>query len=265
MDNIIILEKNGTQYLQFKKLNEYSDILNHAYSLGQNVSFRTARINSDIPKEELDIAINSYKSLCNCIGVEYNNIAKASQAHTDTIKIIDEKINKDKPDFDYDDNFDGFITDKPNIVLSTTNADCILLLFFDPVKKVIANVHSGWKGTLKRVGVRAVNMMIKKYNCNPKDIICAISPSIRKCHFEVDRDVFEMFDKEFKYDNIITQKGNKWYIDTVLINKLMLEEIGLKKENILDSGICSVCNDLTHSYRKEGKDFKLDTLLVSLK
>lgn len=113
--------------------------------------------------------------------------------------------------------------------------------------------------------------MIKEFECNPKDIICCICPSIRKCHFEVEKDVKDMFEKEFKdlenLNNIIEEKipNTKWNIDTVLINEMILEKQGLKKENIIDSGICSVCNsDLIHSYRVEKKGYGLNTALISL-
>ena len=165
----------------------------------------------------------------------------------------------------------ALITNKKNIILSTTNADCILLLFFDPVKKVIANTHSGWKGTIQRIAVKTVEKMIKEFECNPKDIICCICPSIRKCHFEVEKDVKDMFENEFKdlenLNNIIEEKipNAKWNIDTVLINEMILEKQGLKKENIIDSGICSVCNsDIIHSYRVEKKGYGLNTALISL-
>ena len=113
--------------------------------------------------------------------------------------------------------------------------------------------------------------MIKEFECNPKDIICCICPSIRKCHFEVEKDVKDMFENEFKdlenLNNIIEEKipNTKWIIDTVLINEMILEKQGLKKENIIDSGICSVCNsDLIHSYRVEKKGYGLNTALISL-
>lgn len=113
--------------------------------------------------------------------------------------------------------------------------------------------------------------MIKEFECNPKDIICCICPSIRKCHFEVEKDVKDMFEKEFKdlenLNNIIEEKipNTKWNIDTVLINKMLLEKQGLKKENIIDSGICSVCNsDIIHSYRVEKNGYGLNTALISL-
>ena len=188
--------------------------------------------------------------------------------------IAKEKINIDKPDINLKEYFekDGLITNKRGLMLSTTNADCILMLFFDPVKKVIANIHSGWKGTVQQISIIAVEKLISEYKCNPKDIICCISPSIRACHFEVDEDVKDIFYNKFKKLNKINeiikynQEKNKWNIDTVLINKELLKNKGLKEENIIDSGICSVCNSkIIHSFRVEKEGYGVETALIELK
>ena len=274
-ENIIHVNKNGVQYIQFRKLLEYSDIIRHAYSLGTYVNFRTAKVNKQkLPEDEYNLAINSYKNLCNAIGSNYINTVKTNQKHTDTIKVANKKIKEDEPDFnlvEYSET-DGIVTNKKSLILSTTNADCILLLLFDPIKKVIANVHSGWRGTLQRISIKAIEKMEKEYNCNPKDIICCICPSIRKCHFEVEKEVKDMFEEEFKSiiekNDIITETvtSKKWTIDTVLINQVILEEKGLKKENIIDSKICSVCNsNLVHSFRVEKEGYGLETAIIELK
>jgi len=274
-ENIIHVNKNGVQYIQFRKLLEYSDIIRHAYSLGTDVNFRTAKVNKQqLLRNEYELAINSYKNLCDSIGSNYINTVKTNQNHTDTIKIANKKIKEDEPDFNLEEykETDGLVTNKKNLILSTTNADCILLLLFDPIKKVIANVHSGWRGTLQRISTKAIEKMEKEYNCNPKDIICCICPSIRKCHFEVEKEVKDMFEEEFKSivekNDIITEtiSSKKWTIDTVLINQIILEEKGLKKENIIDSKICSVCNsNLVHSYRVEKEGYRLETAIIELK
>lgn len=275
-ENVIHVRKDGVQYLQFRKLLEYSDIINHAYTLGLDVNFRTATVDKKpLPVEEYNKAVTNYKNVCEAIGTNYINVVKCKQNHTKNVGIVEEKIDKNEPDFDvelFEDGVDGLVTNKTNLVLSTTNADCILLLFFDPVKKVISNVHSGWKGTLQRISTVAVNKMIKEYNCNPEDIICCICPSIRKCHFEVDKDVKDMFVDEFNNLNEINQiieykeANNKWHIDTVLINRVILKDMGLKDENIIDCGICSVCNSsLIHSFRVEKQGYGLETALIELK
>ena len=271
-ENVIHVKKDGIEFLQFRRLLEYKEIINHAYSLGTNLNFRTAKANKEqLPSDIFEKNCRDYKNLCEIIGENYINVVKANQEHTKNVQVIDEKINIDTPDFNLSkyNATDGLVTNKSNIVLATTNADCILLLFFDPVKKVIANTHSGWKGTLQRISVETVEKMIKNFNCNPKDIICCICPSIRKCHFEVDSDVKDLFEKEFsKLKNIIEfdKNKNKWYIDTVLINEKILENAGLKKQNIIDSGLCSVCNsELIHSYRVEKENYGLNTALINLK
>lgn len=274
-ENIIHIKAKENEYIQFRKLLEYKDILVHAYSLGINLNFRTATIKKEeLSKSEYEKAIGSYKLLCDAIDCNYIDLVKTNQEHTDCVKIVYEKQHKNYPDFNLEKyyNTDGLITNQKDIILSTTNADCILLLFFDPVKKVIANTHSGWKGTLQRISIKTVEKMIKEYGCNPKDIICCICPSIRKCHFEVEKDVKDMFEEEFKdlenLNEIIEEKvpNKKWNIDTILINQIILEKQGLKKGNIIDSKICSVCHsDLIHSYRVEKQGYGLNTALISLR
>ena len=275
-ENVIHIAKDGVQYLQFRRLLEYSDILVHAYSLGIDKNFRTARANKQqLPEQEFKAAIQDYYNLGKCIDIKLNKMVKPNQDHTDKIQIVEKHILENEPDFNLEvyDKTDGLITNKKDIALATTNADCILLLFFDPVNKVIANVHSGWRGTIQRVSVKTVQKMVNKFNCKPENIICCICPSIRKCHFEVENDVKEIFEKEFKdlkieQNNDIMEKQKdkeKWNIDTVLINKILLEQEGLKQENIIDSGICSVCNsDLIHSYRVERQGYGLATALIKI-
>jgi hypothetical protein len=182
-------------------------------------------------------------------------------------------------------------------------------MLYDPKNKVIANVHSGWRGTFQKIVEKTVIKMRDMYNCNTSDIICCISPSIRKCHFEVGEDVKELcegifgftnqtekfikkvensteninmnLDKNSKENkNIDLDKGlkenkninanqklnlstEKYFIDTVEINKILLRELGLKEENIIDSNLCSVCNnDIIYSHRAGDK--KRNIALITL-
>ena len=275
-DNVIHIKNGDIEYLQFRRLLEYSDVISHCYSLGTNANFRTSSKNYENNKIEYEKVINNYKDLCDNIGLDYRNLVKGIQRHTNNVTSIYDKINKNEPDFNMKEyeNIDGLITNKKNIVLSTTSADCISLLFFDPVKKVIANTHSGWKGTLQRISVKTVEKMVKEFECNKEDIIVCICPSIRKCHFEVEKNVKDMFLREFQeleeenLKEIIEEKviGKKWNIDTVLINKIILKNIGIKEENIIDSKICTMCNpEILHSYRAEKENYGLNTALIGLK
>lgn len=275
-ENVVHIKKDGIEYLQFRKLLEYSDIINHAYSIGIDRNYRTARAKDTqkLSTEEYNKSIKDYKNLSDSIGINYINIVKPNQAHTKNIKRVDAKVNTDEPDFNLSEynETDGLITNSRDIALATTNADCILMLFFDPVKRVIANVHSGWKGTLQRISIEAVKKMKEEYNCDPKDIICCICPSIRKCHFKVHKDVQKPYYNEFKnlekIDELIVPipGEDRWSIDTVEINKIILEQKGLKAENIIDCRICSVCNsDQIHSFRVEKEGYGLGTAIIELK
>lgn len=171
-------------------------------------------------------------------------------------------------------NIDGLITNRKDKILSLTYADCTPIFLFDKSKKVIANIHSGWQGTLKQISREAIRHMINRYNCNPKDIICVIGPTIRKCHFEVDEDVKNMFYNTFKnicdvdkfiYTGEIRNEKQKYYIDTVYLNIQMLIQSGIIKENIVDSNICTVENSkFIHSYRAERENAGRNTAIIGL-
>lgn len=267
-DKIIHIKKDNIEYIQFKKLLEYKDIITHAYTLKkENQSFKT--------KNELETinAIENYKILCKDLNLNYVNIIKCNQTHTSNIKIVSEKINTLSPDINLEEynDIDGLITDKKDLILSTVNADCILFILLDPVKKIIANIHSGWRGTLKEIVIKCAKIMHKNYECEYKNIICCISPSIRACHFEVDAPVEQLFYQKYKNLKninkiIIPKENNKYNIDTVLLNITLLKKLGLKEENIIDSNICSVCNkENINSYRSDKTNYNLSTMIICLK
>lgn len=270
-ENVIHIRNGDCEYLQFRRLLEYQDVVKHAYGL-KPANYMTKR--EMVTEEVFNESVNNYKKLCTSIGLDYNKLVKPSQMHTNVVKKVESLENEISLENEKYANTDGLATNKKQVILASTNADCILLIFFDPVKKVIANVHSGWKGTFQKIAINAVKTMIKEYDSNPKDIICCMCPSIRKCHFEVEKEVKDMCENIFSYtnqiDKIIEYVGeknevDKWMIDTVLINKIMLKDCGLQPENIIDSGICSVCNcDKVHSYRVEGKGYGLSTAIISM-
>lgn len=271
-ENVIHMKKGGGEYIQFRRLLEYSDYIAHAFTVGIDNDYRMPLYYSEsnkLTKEQIENNKNSYRNICKNIGINYNDIVKTHQIHKDIIKPVNCKINKNEPDF-YEEEYsktDGLITNKKKIALCTTNADCIILMLYDYEKQVIANVHSGWKGTVQKVASKTIDKMQEIYNCNPKNIICCISPSIRQCHFEVDKDVKEIFENNFKLtQKIIKKQEEKWHIDTVELNREMLKEKGLLEENIIDSKICTVCNSNTiHSYRGSNHKNGLEIGIIELK
>ena len=246
-NDVIVYKKVGDiEYIQFRKLLEYPEIT-HCYTLRSNdiISFEPSY-------KDNEKLISSYQNIGKALNINPNRILKPHQTHTDRVESV-----RNMCKFD---DVDGILTNKKELALLTTSADCTSLLFYDPIKKVIGSVHSGWKGTLKKIAKNTVLKMVKEYDTNPQDVICAIGPTIRKCCFEVEDDVEILFKNKYFYLNLddIIKKGDiisgkqKYYIDTVFINKQLLIEAGLRKENILDCGICNKCNSNDfHSYRAD--------------
>ena len=269
-ENIIIVKGKDIDYLQFKKLLEYPEV-KHVYVLKtHDMNFRlgTNFRNIEIVKKNLN-------TVCEELNIPIKNIIRPDYNHTANVKVVDFVDNsKEIPEISgkrFKD-IDGLITDKKDIVMMSTNADCNLILLYDPIKHIVGNVHAGWRGTFNKIALNAINKMKEVYDCNPKNIICCLCPSIRKCHFEVEDDVKKVCESNFSYTgrlNEIIELGQikdgkqKYFIDTILINKILLKEAGVKEENIIDSGLCSVCNsDIIHSKRAEGDYFGLGAALI---
>lgn len=257
-ENIIYKKENGVEFIQFKRLLELG--IKHAYTLkGEEIDFTTSS----------DKMQSSYEKLFKALDLDINTLVRQKQTHTANVKCI---YRVESPENLED--VDGMITNQKQITLSSKNADCILFLLYDPVQKVIANVHSGWKGTFQKILEKTIVKMITHYHSSPKDIICCICPSIRKCHFEVDEDVKQLCEKIFSFTNQIhsfIEKGKikdnkqKYYIDTVKINIILLKGLGIKEENIIDCEICSVCNcEKISSSRVEGKNYTRATAIISM-
>ena len=156
---------------------------------------------------------------------------------------------------------DGLITNKSNIALVTKSKDCNSIFIIDTKNKILGNIHSGWKGTLKSIITIAINQMKEKYNSVSKDIKIVFNPSIRECCFEVDNDVYDLFIKKYKDKSYYQKVGNKYLINLVKIIKDDAKKLGIKEENIIDNNICTLCNrKLFNSHRNN--DIELNYALI---
>ena len=206
---------------------------------------------------------DEYKALKDTLGIPTKRIIKPVQKHTGNVEIVDETNINNRFD-----NTDGLNKKKKNVALATSLADCQGILIYDPNKRIIGNVHSGWRGTVKRIAINAIHLMEERFDSSLADIEIYICPSILRCCFEVDKDVEILFKNEFKdlnIDQFIEHKNKKYYIDTVGINKAVLTKEGIKRENIITSNICTKCNsDKIHSYRADGKNAGRNLSLIML-
>lgn len=258
LTNDIMIEKeiNGHKYLQFKKLLELN--INHVFTENDlNFSFK------NIPSEE---NLHNFDIVCKDFGFNKTRLCRPIQKHTAEIKKVTVTgLNPDEYDFT-----DALITDKNDTPLCITTADCVPLIIYDPVKKVIANIHSGWRGTVRGIVENSLNMIINEYHSNKNDLLFFFGPSLCQNCFEVEEDVKNMFEEKFPY--VIIKKGNikdgnqKYYIDNAgTIIKYLLKE-GIKKDNIYNANICTCCHKQSlHSYRgKNEEKLGLNITIVTL-
>ena len=180
--------KNGDlEYLKFKILEKYKDKINHVITLkhggvsqGEIASLNFRTVGND--KKENNI--KNLDIICKELEIKTVDVHKACQDHTSNILIIN---NENKEKYIYDkfnkEKYDGYITNESNIATLVTTADCNPIIIYDPIKNVLANVHSGWKGTIKKIYLNAIDLMINKFNSNIEDVIFCIDVSIKKCCF----------------------------------------------------------------------------------
>lgn len=196
----------------------------------------------------------NFRRFCNAIGADVQNTVLSRQTHTANIRIVTKSdrgcgIFKDT---DYD-NIDGLVTNEPSLVLVTQYADCTPLLFFDPIKKVAATSHAGWRGTVKEIGARTVEVMQSNFGCRPNDIICGIGPSIGVCCYEVDDPVISEINaiKYLNTESCYTAKPNgKYMLDLREVNRQILLHSGILPQNIDVADVCTCCNhSFLHSHR----------------
>lgn len=212
--------------------------------------------------------LENYRRVAQALGTSIDHIVTSDQTHTTNVRPVGkEDLGKGitRPR-DYKD-VDGMITDQPGVLLATFYADCVPLYFVDPVHKAIGLSHSGWRGTVGRMGQATVEAMERSFGSQPKDLLCAIGPSICQDCYEVSRDVAEAFIFAFPtHEKEILQAGalGKYQLDLWKANEIVLTEAGVLKEHIDLAGLCTCCNSsILFSHRaSKGKRGNLGAFLM---
>ena len=154
-------------------------------------------------------------------------------------------------------NGDAIISNQSNIAVMAKSADCQTIILFDPVKRVVSNVHCGWRGNTLNIAADVVARMKSDFQCKPSHILAAIGPSLGPCCAEFVTHG-EIFPKNF--DRFMVRRN---YFDLWRLSRWQLLEAGLKKENIEVAGICTRCRtDLFYSYRAEGATGRFATVVM---
>lgn len=216
--------------------------------------------------DDTDLVRQNYSIIGAELNMPMERMVLSAQTHTTNIRIVSEKdagkgVVREK---DYED-VDGLMTNIPQLPLVTFYADCVPLFFLDPVNKVIALSHSGWRGTVQKMGKVTVEKMQSEYGSNPEDILSCIGPSICQKCYEVSEDVADEFKSAFNNSDMMYKKENgKYQLDLWKANEMVLQEAGIRKCNIENREICTCCNkDVLFSHRAtDGKRGNLAAFMM---
>ena len=202
-----------------------------------------------------DAVRENFRRMAIAIGVEEDSLVFAKQTHTTNVRVVT-KEDKGKgitKALDYDD-IDGLITNVPGLCLTTFYADCVPLFVVDPVHKAIGLSHSGWRGTVAKMGQVTLDRMKETFGTKAEDVVVAIGPSICQKCYEVSEDVIIEFQNHFNkkwWDSLYYKKENgRYQLNLWKANEIIFLESGVKQENIAVTNVCTNCNsELLWSHR----------------
>jgi len=173
------------------------------------------------------------------LGLKKDDVAFQKQIHSDIITVVD------VPSFIGES--DAMITARKSVGLAISTADCTPVFIYDKEKQVIAGIHSGWRGTEKRIVEKTLSRMFSDFGSRPENLFAYIGPSISKANYEVGEEVAALFAPKYFTE---TSPG-KFLLDVKRMNYDFLINAGIPKENIQLSNVCSFENSDMHSYRRD--------------
>lgn len=200
----------------------------------------------------------NYKEVAHDFGITEDRIVRYLQGHTDNIRVVTDieagegVVRAEPVEF-----YDGVITNKKNLLICTIEADCTPVFILDPINKAIGMVHSGWRGTVKKISIKALELMNKHYGTKVSDVLVYFGPSICGKCYEVGSDLIPEFKKildDKDIDDIfkpIKGKDEKYFLDvTEGIRKTLIME-GVNEKNIIKSKYCTYHDNIFASWRRD--------------
>lgn len=265
-----LVEREGVPYFVFRNL-EDTGLVRHGFSTrkgGVSEGYLASMNLSFSRGDEPENVRENFRRIAAAIGFDPESLVLSCQTHTTNIRLVTEE-DRGKgfaKSLDYE-NVDGLVTDVPGLTLATFYADCVPLFFVDPVHHAIGLSHSGWKGTVNRMGAVTIQRMSEAFGTKPEHLRAAIGPSICQDCYEVSEDVALEFKREFWKDAdeqlIYRKKNGKYQLDLWRANEIVLLEAGILPKHLAITNVCTCCNpDLMFSHRaSEGRRGNLGAFL----
>ncbi len=257
-----LVVRNQVPFFQFQKL-QAVDWIQHGFStkLGGVSQGKYAQMNFAFTTgDKKEHVLENYQRMANALEVDIKKMVLSYQTHTTNVRVVtEEDFGKGiRIDRDYRD-VDGLITNVAGVTLVTFYADCVPLYMIDPVHGAIGLSHSGWRGTVGKIGAITLEKMKETYGTDPKDVLVAIGPSICGDCFEVGKEVIEDFEAVFDIAEEAQwyrkKASGKYDLNLWKVNQQIFEECGVKAENIIITDVCTKCNpELLFSHRVSGSE-----------
>ncbi len=190
-------------------------------------------------------ALENRLMLARQLEVDLNRFVFLKQTHSSNIHLATGS-DAGRGAFDYQtaiDNVDALVTDRSGLMLIVTTADCVPILVFDSQKKIIAAIHSGWRGTVKKILFKTLNFMAKTFGSQPSDVYLAIGPSIGVCCYEVGQDVEQQVIAAYGDSKFLDYRDGKIFFDLWQANKAQAVDFGVPPSNIDVLRLCTLCNN----------------------
>jgi len=243
------------EYLQSSLLSD-CDFLTHAFCTrsGGVSQDDYASLNMSFKEgDEDNHVLQNWGRLAGAFNIPLEQFLVVNQVHKDDIFTVKPYGGyfSSRAELDYD----AIMTDRVDLAICIKTADCVPVFIADRVKKVIAAVHAGWRGSALGISARAVRLLQDNYGSSPQDILAAIGPSIGQCCYQVDASVADNFLQQKDNEEFLfaAKKASKWMLDLACANRRQIINCGIPEENIDVSDLCTVCNqDNFFSHRGSG-------------
>ncbi len=178
--------------------------------------------------------------------VNKNQVSILEQVHSNTVIVAEPAWHKFKAD--------AQVTNNPDLLLIIGMADCLPILFYDPVQQAVGAAHAGWRGTSMRIAENVIAMMQKEYGSKPADIRVAMGPAICKKNYQVGAEVFAAFKQAGIPETVFDEDGERYRVDIASANKVVLEHSGVLPEHIENLKLCTFADaELFYSHRRDGQ------------
>ena len=197
--------------------------------------------------DDIEAVKENFRRVAEAMEVPAGQVVCSDQTHTTNVRKVTAEdagsgLTKERPYHDVD----GLITDVPGLMLATFYADCVPLYFVDTKHRAIGLSHSGWRGTVHRMGKATLEAMNREYGTEPANVIACIGPSICQDCFEVGPEVAaefaDGFAKQYHNDLFYQKSDGKYQVDLWRANQIVLREAGIPADQIHTTDICTRCN-----------------------